>query len=107
MDVSVLLFRRSGEPDLPRVRERNVHGPAQVPSVEGAELQCPGTAELLGGFGADDVDRTADGVTAEQRPLGSAQDLHAIDVEHIETPADRARHVDAIDVSSDAGFGGQ
>ena len=45
-----------------------------------------------------DVDRTADGVSAEQSALRALQDLDPVDIEQILVGADRARQVGAVDI---------
>ena len=68
--------------------------PAQPHGVAGT------FARRLGG----EQHRTADGVAAEQGSLRPAQHLHAGDVAKLHRAADRAPHVDIVDIEADAGI---
>src|SRR5258708_40241037 len=107
MYVCVLLFRGRGQPDFQRVRDGNIQCAAQVAPIERTELQLASAAEFIGGLGADNIDDTADRVTAEQRALRPTQYFHAIDVEYVQHAANGSRHVHAVDVGSDTGLRGQ
>ena len=49
-----------------------------------------------------DLDCAADGITAEQSPLWSAQNLDTIDVNEVKHVAGRTAEVDAVDIHRDA-----
>jgi hypothetical protein len=53
------------------------------------------------------LDRAAFGVAARQGSLGTAQDLHPIQIEKVEVGARQAGVVHIIDVDADPGFQGR
>ena len=82
--------------------QRHVEQRDRVPVIEVAERALDIAFELVGWLLAEDADRAAGRVAAEQCPLRSAQDFDPVDIEHAQHRAAGARHVDPVDIEADA-----
>ena len=83
-------------------RDRQVGRESDIGAAETA-ARCLGLeTRFCSGLVSHDVDRTADGVAAEQRALGAFQDFNAIDVQKVLIRANRAREEDAVEIHAHA-----
>jgi hypothetical protein len=87
------------------VEQREIdHGLTQ-PLLVAADPQLGGGPEALQiGLLGDDVERTGGGVATAQRPLGTAVDLHPLQIEEHGSHPSRARDVDPVDVGGRGGI---
>ena len=93
-------------------RQRGGNGHVQRPHhVEAAEVaggDLGVAVEIVElGLARENSDRAAGRIAAEQRALGAAQHLDAVDVEHAQHRAAGARNVDAVDIQPDAALAGR
>ncbi|MNI68150.1 hypothetical protein D3C73_1238270 [compost metagenome] len=68
--------------------------------IVAAGLDAHHSTELAGRIGADDVQRSPDGVSAEKRSLGPAQDLYALQVKKVRKPLRGSRNIDPVNIDS-------
>ena len=76
---------------------------AEIAAIEAAGGRLRRELPLRARRVRHDVDRAADGVTAEERALRALQDLDAIHVEQVLVRADGAREIHAVEIHADAG----
>ncbi|MDZ7783222.1 MAG: hypothetical protein U5K56_09970 [Halioglobus sp.] len=105
LDVAVALFVDDGQTRAQCVAHQRARDhAAEAPLVEVAEAGGGLALEFVGRFVGDDADRSDAGGGAEQRGLGTLDDLDAIDVEQFHSGAPGARDVDAVLVDGHPGL---
>ena len=107
LDVAVAIELVAGEPECDRVAERQVQRglAAVVVVVPGFEVDEAGDLAHFR-LAGDEIDGAAGGIAAEQRSLGSAQDLDAFHVEELQRVQVGAADGDFVQVGGYAGLGG-
>ena len=94
----------TGQPGLHGLADRAAHRTFHPARRVVAEGEPAVALQFLGGRGADVLQQPAGGVAAEQRPLGTAQNLDPLDVEQLGVrPADRA-DIGVVDEHRDGRF---
>ena len=81
------------------VRQAQVADGAPAVVITGAQALLE--AELPGGLGIDEIDRTGHGVAAVQGALRAAQDFHALQIGQIRQQPGRSRRIHAVVVQAD------
>ena len=105
-DVTVALAHSQRQARGPVATQRQIEGAERFEKIVVAQSHAHGVAGVGSGFVGRQQHRAADGVAAEQGSLRAAQDLHVGDVAEFHGRADRAPHVDVVDVHADARIDG-
>src|SRR5690606_9668366 len=105
--VAVTLTRPARESRRDALAKRDGHGTEHFAQVVLTDSGAKRRFELVAGQDRVDQHGAADRVATEQRALRSAEHLDIVDVEKVHRPADRAAHVDVVDIDADARVDGR
>ena len=99
--VAVLVTVECGDAGPHCVGDRDIQAAGHFGSAVVTAGRLDPSAERPARRLGEDADRPTDGIAAEQSVLRPAQHLHALDVYEVHQSADRAAHIDPVEIDAD------